>query len=66
MIDDWEQLMKQTPTEVSDLVPFSDALHSILPLRQHNVSRLCASGHPIATFTVLHQKMLGVHHIPCM
>ena len=51
-ISDWEQLMKQTPAEVADLTPFTNALHlhpTIEAVVEHNVSRLRASGHPIAT-----------------
>ena len=43
-ITDWEQLMKQTPAEVLDLVPFTHALHlhsTIEAVVVHNVSRLC-------------------------
>ena len=57
-VSDWEKLMKQTPAEVSDLAPFSNALHlhpTIEAVVEHNVSRLCASGHPIATIKAVHR-----------
>ena len=49
-VSDWEQLMKRTPAEVSDLAPFTHALHlrpTIEAVVEHNVSRLRANGHPI-------------------
>ena len=49
--------MKQTPAEVSDLSPFSSALHlypTVEAVVEHNVSRLCASGHPVATIKAVH------------
>ena len=39
--DDWEQFMKQTPAEVSDLIPFTNALHlypTIETVVKHNVA----------------------------
>ena len=56
-ISDWEQLMKQTPAEVSDLAPFLDALHlhpTIEAVVEHNVTRLRAGGHPVATIKAIH------------
>ena len=56
-VSDWEQLMKQTPAQVEDLAPFSNALHlhpTIEAVVEHNVSRLHASGHPIATIKAVH------------
>ena len=55
--DDWEQLMKQTPAEVSDLAPFKDVLHlhpTVEAVVEHNVSMLHASGHPVATIKAVH------------
>ena len=57
IISDWEQLMKQTPAEVSDLAPFTNALHlhpTVEAVVEHNVARLCASGHPVATIKAIH------------
>ena len=57
-VSDWEKLMKQTPAEVSDLAPFSNALHlhpTIEAVVEHNVSRLRASGHPVATIKAVHR-----------
>ena len=56
-ISDWEQLMKQTPTEVSDLAPFTNALHlhpTIEAVVEHNITRLRASGHPVAIIKAVH------------
>ena len=56
-ISDWEQLMKQTPTEVSDLAPFTNALHlhpTIEAVVEHNITRLHASGHPVAIIKAVH------------
>ena len=56
-ISDWEQLMKQTPAQVSDLSPFTNALHlhpTIEAVVEYNVARLRASGHPIATIKAVH------------
>ena len=56
-ISDWEQLMKQTPAQVSDLSPFTNALHlhpTIEAVVEYNVARLRASGQPIATIKAVH------------
>ena len=56
-ISDWEQLMKRTPTEVSDLAPFTNALHlhpTIEAVVEHNITRLRASGHPVAIIKAIH------------
>ena len=56
-ISDWEQLMKQTPAEVSDLAPFTNALHlhpTIEAVVEHNVARLRATGHPVSTIKAVH------------
>ena len=56
-ISDWEQLMKQTPAEVTDSAPLTNALHlhpTIEAVVDHNVSRLRASGHPVATIKAVH------------
>ena len=59
-ISDWEQLMKQTPAEMADLAPFTNALHlhpTIEAVVEHNVSRLRASGHPVATIKAVHSRL---------
>lgn len=56
-INDWKQLMKKTPAEESDLAPFTNALHlhpTIEAVVEQNVTRLCASGYPVATIKVVH------------
>jgi ATP-dependent DNA helicase PIF1 len=56
-ISDWEQLMKQTSTEVTDLAPFTNALHlrpTVEAVVEHNVTRLRASGYPVATIKAVH------------
>ena len=56
-ISDFEQLMKQTPAKVSDLAPFTNALHlhpTVEAVVEHNVARLHASGHPVATIKAIH------------
>ena len=55
--DDWQQLMKQTPARLLNLAPFTTALHlhpTIEAVVEHNVSRLHASGQPIATIKAIH------------
>ena len=54
-ISDWEQLMKQTPTEESDLTPFTNALHlhpTIEAVVEH-ITRLHAGGHPVAVIKAI-------------
>ena len=55
--DDWRHFMSRTPTQVSDLSPFSAALH-LFPTTEavveHNVSKLHAVGQPIATIKAVH------------
>ena len=49
--------MKQTPAEVSDLAPFTNVLHlhpTVEAVVEHNVARLRASGHPVATIKAIH------------
>ena len=56
-IDNWKQLMKQTPAEVSNLTPFSNALHlypTIDAVVKHNVAKLQGNGHPAATIKAVH------------
>ena len=55
--EDWEHLMKQTPTKVHDRSPFVHALRlypTIEAVVEHNVSKLRECGHPIATIKAVH------------
>ena len=55
--EDWEELMKQTPTDVTDLTPFADALHlypTVEAVVEHNIGKLKDSGQPIATIKAVH------------
>ena len=55
--EDWEELMKQTPTEVHDLTPFANALHLYLTVEavvEHNITKLKDSGHTVATIKAVH------------
>ena len=59
--DDWQQLMKQTPARLLNLAPFTTALHlhpTIEAVVDHNVSRLRASGQPIATIKAISTQAL--------
>ena len=52
-----EDLLKQTPVQVQDLAPFCNALHlypTIEAVAEHNVTKLRASGQPIATVKAIH------------
>ena len=49
--------MKLTPVQVPDLATFATALHlypTIEAVVEHNITRLCASGQPIATIKAIH------------
>ena len=48
--------MKQTPAQLQDVTPFKSALylHPTVEAVEHNVSRLHASGQPIATIKAVH------------
>lgn len=51
---DWEILMKQTPTNVQDLTPFANALHlypTVEGVVEHNVTN---SSQPIATIKAVY------------
>ena len=55
--EDWEELMKHTPTIVQDLTPFTSALHlypTVEAVVEHNVSKLKDSSQPIATIKAVH------------
>ena len=54
---DWQHLMKQTPAQVQDLIPFNAALYlhpTIDAVVEYNLSRLPANGQPIATIKGVH------------
>ena len=54
---DWNQLMTQTPSRVSDMSPFTTALHlfpTVQAVFEHNLSTLRASGQAIATIKAVH------------
>ena len=55
--DDWNYLMRRTPTEVQDLSLFANALH-LYPTKEavveHNVAKLQDSNQPIATIKAVH------------
>ena len=49
--------MRQTPARLQDLTPFRTALYlhpTVEAVMEHNVSRLHASGQPIATIKSVH------------
>ena len=55
--EDWEELMKHTPTIVQDLTPFTSALHlypAVEAVVEHNVSKLKDSSQPIAAIKAVH------------
>lgn len=55
--EDWNQLMKQTPTSVQDLTPFANALRiypTVDAVVEHNITKLKNSGNPIATIKAVH------------
>ena len=55
--EDWEELMKHTPTIVQDLTPFTSALHlypTVEAVVEHNISKLKDSSQPIATIKAVH------------
>ena len=50
-LEDWHHLMSQTTAQISDLTRFADALHLLRTreeVQEHNISMLCACGHPVA------------------
>ena len=49
--------MTQTPTNVTDLTPFADALHlypTVEAVVEHNIGKLKDSGQSIATIKAVH------------
>ena len=49
--------MTRTAGEVGDIRPFDSALHlypTIEAVAEHNVAKLCASGHPVAVLRAVH------------
>ena len=56
-VADWKHLMQQTPTKVQDPSVFSEALQlhpTVEAVVEHNVTKLHASGQPIATIKAVH------------
>ena len=56
-VEDWKHLMMRTAGEVGDIRPFDNALHlypTIEAVAEHNVAKLCASGHPVAVLRAAH------------
>ena len=56
-VEDWKHLMTRTPGEAGDIRPFDTALHLCLTIEavaEHNVAKLCASGHPVAVLRAVH------------
>ena len=54
---DWEELMKQTPTNVSNLTAFTTALHlypTVEAVVEYNIAKLKDSGQSIATIKAVH------------
>lgn len=55
--NDWHHLMKRTPTKVPNLASFNSALHlhpTTEAVVEHNISKLHASGQPVATIKAIH------------
>ena len=56
-LEDWKCLMSQTPAQVRDVTPFSGAMYlypSAKAVAEHNVSKLRASGQPVAVLKSIH------------
>ena len=56
-MEDWQHLMKQTPTKIQDLSPFINALRlfpTVEAVVEHNVAKLRECGQPIATINAVH------------
>ena len=54
--EDWEELMKQTPTNVADLTPFADALHlypTVEAVMDHNIGKTLVSLLPPSRLSTL-------------
>ena len=54
---DWEELMKQTPTNVQDLAPFANTLHlypTVKAVVKHNITKRKDSSQPVATIKAVH------------
>lgn len=54
---DWRILMTRTPAQASDKSSFDDAVHlfpTIEAVVEHNVNKLHACGHPVATIKAVH------------
>ena len=56
-VDDWNYLMKQTPTKVQDITSFGNALHlypTVEAVVEYNVAKLRNVQQPIATIKAVH------------
>ena len=56
-VDDWNYLMKQTPTKVQDMSSFANALHlypTVEAVVEHNVAKLRELSQPTATIKAVH------------
>lgn len=56
-VADWQLLMTQTTSQIQDLSSFTNALHlcpTVEAVVEHNMTRLHASGKPIATIKAVH------------
>ena len=56
-VEDWKHLMTRTAGDVGDIRQFDTALHlypTIEAVAEHNVAKLCASGHPVAVLRAVH------------
>ena len=54
---DWRHLMERTPSKVDNLISFQSALHlhpTTEAVVEHNLSKLHASGQPVATIVAVH------------
>ena len=54
---DWKHLMTRTPVQLSNMSSFDNALHlfpTVEAVVEHNVSKLHASGQPVATIKAVH------------
>ena len=56
-VDDWNYLMKQTPTKAQDISSFANALHlypTVEAVVEYNVAKLHDLQQPIATIKAVH------------
>ena len=65
--DDWNYLMKQTPTKVQDISSFSNALHlypTVEAVVEYNAAKLRAIQQPIATIKAVHTGVDAIKASP--